>query len=1282
MKRVILLSTLLLSIALATDVGVTRILAPVGTIDSGTVVTPACSVYNYDIAVASYWIRCRIGATYNTSTYLSAHIGRQWRYVTFTQWVAAPVGNVAVRCSTMQSPDSNPANNWRDTTVTVQRVAAHDVGCTRIVAPSGSVDSGTIVTPACSVYNYGGFTETFNVRMKIGAGYNQTAAVISLSPGGRLYVALPNWTAGSRGTYAVTCSTELAGDVTPANDKRTGSVYVGVHDVGVTCIIAPRDTVDSGTVITPACSVYNYGSEWESYNAQMTIATPTPDSRTATVNSHAPGSSIYLTFPDWTANPVGGPYTVKCTTQLGGDANPANSRRDTWVRVRSPVWRDSSWWLEVQGCWMPPLAPCLPDTSSLMWWRGMLGQNVTPTCSVCNRGVMTTAYNLVWEIGGGASYNETLHVSNHLPGLTRGFAFPTWQAGPVGTSAFRCTVIVESAFNRAKSCVRGVAEILDTIGVDVMSLGRVACQPGDSVVATFDVWNLGAAPDSYRCEVSQTRNWPTSISDTFTQSLSAQGRARGGIDFLVPVGEPVGTVNWVTLKATSLTNPLWKDSAHQKLEVVQRSWVEAETILGIPSPAESASVTPRVRYRNLGDVAVTCTTSLDIDRWNVFPAGTGPDTCRIEVPPRTDNVGWPWKDVFVNTVFNNVALMGCGPYRWPVGSVLFGSQFVGLWAQCIGNHWPLVRGSLTLRPTLVVEPEGMPGNGFRQWANCLELYDWPAERWRGQIGMWYPDSMLTRQGVRRTQLVQLWVTVGCPVHGPTTFMVTYPSSGVGAPVKEPGVGGQDSPGYHNIRTITLLPGAVQEVAYDPWPVMAGSWEASARPNPAGFDSLRYGLKSRSCVYNFDAVNPNASNWTRMADLPAGAKRKSVKDGGSLSYWPDSTSEYVYALKGNGTCEFYRYGVTNNVWEAKESIPAIGRSGKKKGVKKGGGLMESVLIRLWRAMWEGVYAFKGNSTFEWWRYERLPAGMPGPSQWIQKTDIPPGARPCKEGCRAVGVTVNDTDFVYFLKGSGTQEFYRYNTALDNWTTMANAPLGASGKPYKNGSGLCARDSTTIYALKGSYNEFYAYDVATNTWTTKTPLPMTGSSGKKKKVKDGAGLAFLNNTVYCLKGGGTREFWTWQADSDKWTQLEDMPSGGGRPVKGGGALTRANDKLFAFKGNNTLEFYSYTPVSAVSREQIAGSSVRSSSGLRAASPVLEVCPTPSSREATIRYSLPKPGNASLKLFDVTGKLVATLASGYHAAGLSSLRLSPSSLSSGMYILNLTTECATLTRKLIIE
>ena len=79
-----------------------------------------------------------------------------------------------------------------------------------------------------------------------------------------------------------------------------------------------------------------------------------------------------------------------------------------------------------------------------------------------------------------------------------------------------------------------------------------------------------------------------------------------------------------------------------------------------------------------------------------------------------------------------------------------------------------------------------------------------------------------------------------------------------------------------------------------------------------------------------------------------------------------------------------------------------------------------------------------------------------------------------------------------------------------------------------------------------------------------------------------------------------------------------------------------------------------------------------------------PTTSSLNSFISYSLPDAGSVSLKLYDVTGKLVSTLASGYHPAGsyYYSLLTTHYSLASGVYLLKFETEGYNTTEKLVIE
>jgi hypothetical protein len=407
------------------------------------------------------------------------------------------------------------------------------------------------------------------------------------------------------------------------------------------------------------------------------------------------------------------------------------------------------------------------------------------------------------------------------------------------------------------------------------------------------------------------------------------------------------------------------------------------------------------------------------------------------------------------------------------------------------------------------------------------------------------------------------------------------------------------------------------------------------------------------------MNTILPGWARRTDLLPGAKRKNVKDGGALAWGrePANDTDFVYAFKGNNTYEFYRYNVATNTWVARESIPARNRNLKKKGVKKGSSLAYGTDGR--------VYATKGNGTLDLWRYDPTARG------WTQLADVPVGAKTCKEGVGAAAVRVGGSDYIYLLKGSGTTEFYRYSIGAGAWETMTNAPYGMSGKTFKNGSCLTCDGGDTIYALKGSYNEFFAYSISSRTWTTLDTLPrIAPPDTRKKKVKDGAGIAFDNGIVYALKGGNTNEFWRFRRGERRWSVAEPMPTLF-RKVKGGGALTFGADRCWAFRGNNTLEFWQYKPALADGLPLAAGSPPKDVMGdfqARELRFALSIAPNPLGSAAEIVFSLPGPGDVSLGLYDATGRLGSGLYSGHHAAGYYRFTLAGSQLPAGIYFLKL--------------
>jgi hypothetical protein len=101
----------------------------------------------------------------------------------------------------------------------------HDVGVTQILAPRDTVDSGATVTPQAVIHNFGSSEETFDAWFAIGADYADTVS-LTLAPGATDTVDFAGWAALELGTFAVTCSTMLAGDTNTANDAVHDSVLV------------------------------------------------------------------------------------------------------------------------------------------------------------------------------------------------------------------------------------------------------------------------------------------------------------------------------------------------------------------------------------------------------------------------------------------------------------------------------------------------------------------------------------------------------------------------------------------------------------------------------------------------------------------------------------------------------------------------------------------------------------------------------------------------------------------------------------------------------------------------------------------------------------------------------------------------------------------------------------------------------------------------------------------------------------------------------------------------
>jgi hypothetical protein len=208
----------------------------------------------------------------------------------------------------------------------------HDVGVTKLIAPSGSLDSGSSVVPACSVYNFRNNTETYPVRMRIGSGYEQVVTVTNHAPFTAVYVEFPSWTATERGQLNVTCATELPDDDMGSNNQVTGTTSVEVYDVAVIAILAPADTVDSGAVIVPRMEIANLGTMSDLVTVKVKIGLDYYDTLRVSLLA---GHTDTVTLDAWTAQELGR-FAVRCTAATWrGEMVPANNLLTGEVVVRS-----------------------------------------------------------------------------------------------------------------------------------------------------------------------------------------------------------------------------------------------------------------------------------------------------------------------------------------------------------------------------------------------------------------------------------------------------------------------------------------------------------------------------------------------------------------------------------------------------------------------------------------------------------------------------------------------------------------------------------------------------------------------------------------------------------------------------------------------------------------------------------------------------------------------------------------------------------------------------------
>lgn len=465
--------------------------------------------------------------------------------------------------------------------------------------------------------------------------------------------------------------------------------------------------------------------------------------------------------------------------------------------------------------------------------------------------------------------------------------------------------------------------------------------------------------------------------------------------------------------------------------------------------------------------------------------------------------------------------------------------------------------------------------------------------------------------------------------------------------------------YYDDTIITVEPRNDSVITFAQWNSLPGSYRALVKTILAN-DQIP---ENDNMTNNFLV---SEIGWQRLADVPATPSGKYPKNGSCITGLGDK----VYLLKANNTSDFYCY--QPNFWTQLTSLPLGSKeTGNGKNPKKGAAITSYN---------DKVYVLRGNNTSGFWEYST--------TGWRPLENIPTGAKKPKGGSGLTYVNKGDTGCIFAMKGSKTAEFYLYYIDDHRWQQVTSPPTGASGKiGYKTGSCLTYDGDSFVYVLKGNYGDFFRYNVLNNTWNELRrydPAVFLNRENRKKKVKDGAGLVYLNGSIYLMKGGNTCEIWKYNITGNTWVQMNpaniwDIPNPTGKKVKSGGSLCVLNNTFYALKGNNTPEFYQHLApatdfVPRLTSEGVISNKLDNNW-------VISLIPNPAQNIVNVNFNLPNPEIVLFQLFDIGGSVIKSypLKPFY---GKNSIRLDVRNLPSGVYILNFRIGRTKLTKKLILQ
>ncbi|MFO7638936.1 MAG: C25 family cysteine peptidase [bacterium] len=930
------------------DVGVTAILAPAGTLDSGATVTPQARVRNHGSVAAAFPVICRIGAGYADTALVGGLNPGDSTVVSFASWTATGAGPQAVACSTALANDTFPAN---DRLVDSVFVASRDAEVIAILSPTGTFDSTGVRAVQARVRNNGNTAASFPVVFRITgpAAWSDTAQVSNLGPGSEATVNFANWPIGPRGSYTAACSTRLAGDANPANNRLTGGFTVRIRDAAAIGLASPPAVVDSGSVVPVRAIVANYGSVASDIGVRVSLGSYYTEQTTATIG---PNTLDTVALPDWQVLLGRGSWPTVCSVWVASDIDPGNNvfRGQLTVAVRDAGVTEL-------------LAPS---------GRVDSGTVVTPRARVRNHGNLPETFPVRFVITDG--YGETRTVSLP-PDTDTVLAFSPWTAGTPGEYAVSCSTRLPGDMRPANDRRTGSVNVAGTdVGVTAIIAPGPGVMPGPLEPA------------------GRWRNYSMAARD-FTAFIRVFDSAGS------PIYEDQAAVSALEPdSAVEVVFSLW-DAATGNYTVRCSTWCDGDR-----NPSnDTAARAFRVFQRDVGVEAIVSPIG------NIRPLPISP-VVRVANPGEATEEFWCFLTI-VDTVtgremyFDSAFVTGVNPGQSVSRSLPGWVATVGYfqltaWTALPGDDYPAndtARARVNCTPGALgweVRADLPPGTGPARHGACLTAIETDSTliyclkgnktrdffAYRVAERAWTPladippgpSARPVRKGAAMTtdRARYVYALKGNRTHEFWRYdtredaweqLADLPAGarrlGDGAGLGYVVVG--DSGFVYCLKSS-------KTTEFYRYSVESETWQAAADA-PAGLAGRGFAKGSAFCAgaaglyalrgrYNeFSRYDPALNRWTGLAGLPdysATGRRNRAKDGCALA---GDGRDVIYAFAGGNRQWFFGYSEALDRWTELESLP---RGPSRRRVKSGASLAQAGLQ---------TWAIKGNKTNEFWVY---------------------------------------------------------------------------------------------------------------------------------------------------------------------------------------------------------------------------------------------------------------------------------------------------------------------------